>query len=62
MQELLSTLPKDKDERQAAITDQLSQLNAILPKMDHFYARLYYNSLRSFADHVGKPGPVVQVE
>jgi hypothetical protein len=49
---LLEELPGEVEERKQAISAQLSRLNKILPKLDHFYARLYYNSLKSFADHV----------
>lgn len=49
---LLDELPNDVKERQQLISEELSKINAILPKLDHFYARLYYNSLKSFADHV----------
>lgn len=52
LHELIDRLPKDKDKRNQIISDELSKLNKILPKLDHFYARLYYQSLKSFADHV----------
>lgn len=50
--QLLDNLPKDTDSRNQAIFEELAKLNAILPKLDHFYARTYYQSLKSFADHV----------
>lgn len=49
---LMDALPNDKDARNQAISDELAKLNEVLPKLDHFYARHYYQSLRSFADHV----------
>lgn len=52
LHQLMDMLPKDKDSRNQIISDELAKLNAILPKLDHFYARLYYQSLKSFADHV----------
>ena len=52
LHQLMDLLPKDKDSRNQIISDELAKLNAILPKLDHFYARLYYQSLKSFADHV----------
>lgn len=52
LHQLLATLPGNKEERIRVVSEELSKLNSILPKLDHFYARLYYNSLRSFADHV----------
>lgn len=50
--QLQDELPDDPKERQAQILEELSKLNDILPKLDHFYARLYYHSLRTFAEHV----------
>ncbi|PHN06692.1 hypothetical protein [Flavilitoribacter nigricans] len=52
LHQLMDNLPKDTDSRNQIITEELSKLNTILPKLDHFYARLYYLSLKSFADHV----------
>jgi hypothetical protein len=52
LHQLMDSLPKDKDSRNQIISDELAKLNTILPRLDHFYARLYYQSLISFADHV----------
>ncbi len=52
LHQLMDALPNDKDERNQAISDELTKLNEVLPKLDHFYARHYYQSLLSFADHV----------
>ena len=52
LHELIDRLPKDRDKRNEIITAELAKLNDVLPKLDHFYARLYYQSLKSFADHV----------
>lgn len=52
VQELLNALPQKVEDRQQEIVEKLKPINSILPKIDHFYARLYYKSLRSFADHV----------
>lgn len=52
LHQLMDSLPKDKDPRNQAISQELAKLNDILPKLDHFYARHYYQSLKSFADHV----------
>lgn len=52
LQQLIDSLPKDKDERSQAISTELAKLNDVLPKLDHFYARHYYQSLLSFAEHV----------
>lgn len=52
LHELMDNLPEDRNSRNQVIVNELSKLNGILPKLDHFYARLYYQSLKSFADHV----------
>lgn len=52
LQELRDSLPKEKDSRNQVLTEELSRVNEVLPKVDHFFARLYYQSLKSFADHV----------
>ena len=45
-------LPEGVEARQAAISDKLSELNAIMPKIDENKAIIYYHSFVSFADHV----------
>lgn len=52
LHQLMDKLPKGKNERNQAISEELAKLNKVLPKLDHFYARHYYHSLKSFADHV----------
>lgn len=52
LHELMDKLPKDRESRNAIVYEELAKLNQILPKLDHFYARHYYLSLKSFADHV----------
>ncbi len=54
MKELLAALPFDTAERESAISAQLARLNDILPKLDYFYASLFYESLKSFARHVAE--------
>lgn len=51
---LLAALPFDTAERETAIIAELAKLNAVLPKLDHFYAALFYESLKSFARHVAE--------
>jgi hypothetical protein len=50
----LEKLPEDLSEMQRLISDKLSKLNNILPKIDSWYALLYYESLLSFAKHVAE--------
>lgn len=44
----------DVEARNAAISAELTKLNAILPKMNYSFAQAYVESLRSFAKHVAK--------
>jgi hypothetical protein len=50
----LEELPDDLTEMQSVISDKLAQLNSILPKIDSWYAQLFYESLLSFAKHVAE--------
>jgi hypothetical protein len=50
----LEKLPDDLSEMQRLISDKLTKLNEILPKIDSWYAQLYYESLLSFAKHVAE--------
>ncbi len=50
----LDKLPEDISEMQHLISDKLAKLNVILPKIDSWYAQLYYESLLSFAKHVAE--------
>lgn len=52
LRQIMDDLPKSKESRIQVISKELAKLNDILPKLDHFYARNYYHSLKSFADHV----------
>lgn len=52
--ELISSLPDDTDQRNEAISEKLSQLNPILAKLDQNFAKRMYESLTSFAEHVAK--------
>ncbi|KAA3621492.1 MAG: hypothetical protein DWQ02_27625 [Bacteroidetes bacterium] len=50
----LEKLPEDLTEMQGLISEKLAKLNTILPKIDSWYAQLYYESLLSFAKHVAE--------
>ncbi len=50
--QLNNTLPKDKDERDAAIKNELEKLDAILNKLGKDYAEVMHKSMKSFKDHV----------
>ncbi len=54
LQQLIAELPSDTAARQDEISKRLSQLNTILPKLDAGYAKLFYESLLTFAKHVAK--------
>ncbi len=54
MTHLMTSLPQDTATRQEAVSQQLAQLNAVLPKLEFNYAQRLYTSLTSFAEHVAK--------
>lgn len=54
LNELLAELPAGLEERQKAISKRLAKLNDVFTKVDHFYAKSFYDSLLSFTDHVAK--------
>ena len=54
LDQLISELPADLEERQAELSSRLTQLNPILAKLDHHIARLFYETLLSLASHVAK--------
>ena len=49
-----SKLPADTKTRQQAIAERLSGINLIFEKLNSDRAKLYYDSFRSFAEHVAK--------
>jgi len=51
---LIDAYPKDTNSRNIKISDELSQLNAIFPKLDIYFGAELYNSFVSFAKHVAK--------
>ncbi len=51
---LHNQLPKGKDEREAAIKDELSKLESILKKLGKEYARTMHRSMATFKGHVSK--------
>lgn len=54
LDQMINNLPQDNEHRLAEISEKLSGLNAIFPKLDHVYAWRFYESLISFAKHVAK--------
>ena len=54
LETLIDDLPTDVDQRTAAISEQLSGLNALFAKLDPTVAYKLYMSLTSFAEHVAK--------
>lgn len=49
-----STLPEGTEARQEAISGKLSNINDIFGKLETDRAKLYYESFRSFGEHVAK--------
>ena len=49
-----SILPKDKDEREAAIRQQFAELEGIVNKLGTQYNNALHRSLQSFKEHVSK--------
>lgn len=47
-------LPKEKEQREAAIQNELLKLENILLKMDKQYATVMHRSMLTFKDHVSK--------
>jgi len=54
LDELISTLPSGTDERNKMISEELAQLNDILPKMAPLHGAHFYHSFVTFAEHVAK--------
>ncbi len=52
--DLIDELPEDLNDRQKEVANRLAKLNDVFPKVDAFYARAFYKSLKSFARHVAK--------
>ena len=51
---MLSSLPEDNEKRLAEISNRLSGLNTIFPKLDQVFAWRLYEGLVSYASHVAK--------
>jgi len=49
MVSLMVSLPKDTKERNSYLTERLSSVNAILPKLNYAFSKRYYKSLRQIA-------------
>lgn len=54
LKELIEKLPGRTETRQQEISEELAKLNTVLPKIDSWYAKLYYESLLSLAKHVAE--------
>ena len=54
LDQLIDELPDDTDKRNQMISNQLSELNEIFPKLEGHYAAILYQSMMSFAKHVAK--------
>ena len=54
LDQMLSDLPDDNEKRMKEISNKLSGLNEILPKIDQVFAWRFYESLLTFASHVAK--------
>ena len=54
MEHYLDSLPEDVDQRSQQISEKLTALNDILPKLDPEFREQYYKDLKSFAEHVAK--------
>ena len=52
--ELIRILPRQAQQRQEAISKELSKLNSILPLLEPKHAKHFYDGLLSFARHVAK--------
>ena len=51
---LIAEMPEDREERHSLLSNNLSQLNAILAKLEPSVGALLYESFKSFAKHVAK--------
>jgi len=54
LDKLVKDLPNNVKERNAILSDRLSQINDVLPKLDNTIAYRLYKSYTSFAEHVAK--------
>ena len=52
--DLIKTLPTETEERSKSISDELTKLNDIFPKMELLYSAHLYHSFTTFAEHVAK--------
>ena len=54
LKQYLGDLPKSTEERTSAISELLTKVNHILPKLEEEYRKEIYESYKSFAQHVAK--------
>lgn len=52
MEELISHLPENKEEKEAAIVSELKKIEAILLKLGYSYTKSMHESMRTFKEHV----------
>ncbi|MBL7811737.1 MAG: hypothetical protein JNL57_05895 [Bacteroidetes bacterium] len=52
LRSLIAALPENTAERNQYLSDMLSRLNRIMPKLEKHFARQLYHSLRQFAHYV----------
>ncbi len=51
---LISELPENKDQRRTILTERIATINSIMPSLDSDIAVELYESYKSFAKHVAK--------
>jgi hypothetical protein len=51
---MINTLPRETNERQTELVNQLSKVNGVIKKLDKRQARHYYEGLLSLVGHVAK--------
>lgn len=52
LRQMIASLPESKNERNQILIDKLSQLNKIMPKLEHRFQIHLYKSLRQFAHYI----------
>ncbi len=52
LRHMMASLPEDTEERQAMLSGLLGRLNDIFPRLEQFFARQLYKSLREFAHYI----------
>lgn len=52
--EYINSFPSDAKDRNPYISNELSKLNELMPKLDKKFAYCFYESLKSFAKHIAE--------